>query len=144
PDARGEPTPYVGPLLEALDEHARYGVVLVDKERARIFTVFLGEIEEERAALAAAEVRHKNASGTDHWRSQMHFQRQQDLHVRWHLAHVAELLDDVARTYAFDRLVLAGPVETTAELGRLLPRPLRERVVGTARLPVDVSADEVL
>src|SRR5438105_7958700 len=136
-DARWEPTPYVRPLLEALDEHAGYGVVLVDKERARVFTVFLGEIREEGEALAAAEVRHKNASGTDHLRSQMNFQRQDDVHVRWHLAQVADLLDDVARAHGFDRLVIAGPVEATSELGRLLPQPLRERVVGTVRLPID-------
>lgn len=141
---RWEPTPYVRPLLEAFDDHERYGVVVVDKEHARIFTVFLGEIEEEREALAAAEVRHKDASGTDHWRSQMHFQRQDDMHVRWHLAQVAALLDDVARMHAFDRLVLAGPIEATSELGRLLSRPLADRVVATVRLPVDTPADEIL
>jgi peptide subunit release factor 1 (eRF1) len=143
-DVRWDPTPYVRPLLEVLDANERYGVVLVDKERARLFTVFLGEIEEEREALAAAEVRHKQASGTDHWRSQMHFQRQDEMHVHWHLRQVAELIEDVARVHAFDRLVLAGPVEATSELARLLPRPLGARVVGTLRLPADVPAETVL
>jgi len=143
-DVRWDANPWVRPLVEALDEHERYGVVLADKERARIFTIFLGEIEEEREALAAAEVRHKKASGTDHWRSQMHFQRQDDMHVRWHLRQVAELMEEVARAYAFDRLVLAGPVEATSELADLLPPRLGERVVGTLRLPMDAPADEVL
>src|SRR5207248_5778540 len=97
-DVRWEPTPWVRPLLEALDEHRRYAVVVADKERARVLTVCLGEIEQEHEAIAAAEVRHKNASGTDHWRSQMHFQRQDDMHVRWHLAHVVEVLETVAGT----------------------------------------------
>jgi hypothetical protein len=106
--------------------------------------VFLGEIEEEREALAAAEVRHKKASGTDHWRSQMHFQRQDDMHVRWHLRQVAEVVAAVARERAFDRLVLAGPVQATSELAHLLPRPLAQRLVGTLRLPIDAPPDEVL
>src|SRR5262249_15342001 len=44
----------------------------------------------------------------------------------------------------FDRLVLAGPVEVTSELARLLPHPLDRRVVGTLRLPIDVSGDEMV
>jgi hypothetical protein len=40
-----EPRPDVGLLLELVDEHERYAVVLVDKDQARVFTVFLGEIE---------------------------------------------------------------------------------------------------
>lgn len=143
-DVRYEPAPWVRPLVEVFDEYERYGVIVVDKERARVFTVFLGEIEEERDAFAAAEVRHKNASGTDHLRSQMHFQRQDEMHVRRHLKRVAELTDELARLYAFDRLVLAGPVTATSELHRLLPKRLRGRVVGTLRLPIDARADEVL
>lgn len=143
-DVRWDPAPYVRPLVEALDEYERYGIVLVDKEEARLFTVFLGEIEEERAALAAAEVRHKKASGTDHWRSQMHFQRQDDMHVHHHLRHTAALMEEVARAHGFDRLLLAGPVEATSALARLLPPGLGRRVVGTLRLAVDTPPDEVL
>jgi peptide chain release factor subunit 1 len=144
PDVRWEPTPNVGPLLEAFSAHPRYAVVLADKAQARLLTVALGEIEEEREALAAAEVRHKNASGTDHWRSQMHFQRQDDIHVHWHLRRVCEVLQDLARTRAVDHVVLAGPAEMTAELARLLPRPLADRVAGTLRLPIDASRDRLL
>jgi peptide subunit release factor 1 (eRF1) len=143
-DARWEPQPHVQPLLEAFDEHERYGVILADKGRARIFTVFLGEIEEERDALAAAEVRHKQASGTDHLRSQMQFQRQDDEHVHAHLRDVAAVMDEVARTRHLARLILAGPVEATSELAKCLPRPLAERVVGTMRLAFDVPAAEML
>jgi peptide chain release factor subunit 1 len=143
-DVRWDARPHLRPLLEALDQHPRYGVALVDKERARIFTVFLREIEEAREALAAAEVRHKKSSGTDHLRSQMHFQRQDDMHVRWHVQQVGELLEEVAREQGFDRLVLAGPVEATSELARALPRPLAERVVGTVRIPFAAAADQVL
>ena len=52
--ARWTDTPYLVPLLEILDEHERYGVVLFDKETARLFTVYLGEIEEHADAMAPA------------------------------------------------------------------------------------------
>ena len=40
--------------------------------------------------------------------------------------------------------MLAGPVEVTSELARLLPQALAERVVGTVPLAVEASPDEVL
>jgi len=36
-----EPQPDVAPLLDVLDEHERYAVAVVDKAKARLFTVFL-------------------------------------------------------------------------------------------------------
>ena len=55
-EARYRPDPYLRPLLETLDEHERHGVVLLDRQQARLFSVFLGEIEEHREAFAALDV----------------------------------------------------------------------------------------
>jgi hypothetical protein len=138
------PVPIVRPLLEALDRHRRHAVVLASKERARLLSVFLGEVEEEREAEAEADVHHKRASGTDHVRSQMHFQRQDELHVRWHLRHVVALLDDLARARPIEWLVLCGPSETTNELAGLLPPRLADRVAGMLRLPIDAPPADVV
>src|SRR6185295_693271 len=65
--ARWQETPYVAPMLEVLDEYERYGVVLADKEQARLFTVFIGEIAEHYDAFAPAPVKHFKTTGTDQW-----------------------------------------------------------------------------
>ena len=44
-----EPRPDVAPLLRIMDEYERYAVALVDKTCARLFSVFMGEIEESDA-----------------------------------------------------------------------------------------------
>src|SRR5262249_41988055 len=98
-----------------LDKHERYAVVLVDEVRARVFTVFLGEIEEMR-----------------------------ETHVHRHLRRAVALLEDVLRQRACARLVLGGPVEVTSALARLLPPRLAERVVGTLRLPIEAPTDEIV
>jgi peptide chain release factor subunit 1 len=136
--------PYVRPLIEILDEHERYGLVLTDREHARLFTVFVGEIEEHREAFAKADVTHIKTSGTDHLRSQMNIQRKADEHAHWHLKRVATLMSRFARVYEFDRLILAGTVEATSELGGLLPKALRTRVVRELSLPVEASEKQVL
>ncbi len=144
PEARYRPDAYLRPLLETLDEHERYGVVLLDRQQAGLFTVFLGEIEEHREAFAPLDVRSTRTTGTDHLFSEKRFHRRADEHAHLHIKNVASLLRRQQHAIGFDRLVIAGPVEATAELQRLLPRPLLDRVVATLKLPVDTRAPDLL
>jgi len=43
-----EALPHITPLLDMLEEHGRYGIGIVDREQARLLTVHLGAIEEDR------------------------------------------------------------------------------------------------
>jgi peptide subunit release factor 1 (eRF1) len=131
-----ELTPDVAPLLEVADEYERYAVALVAMNRARLFTVFMGAIEESDA-LKDDEVPSRHAQGGV---SQSHFQRHHDLHVLWHLKRVAGRLAALFRRRPFDRLILAGPEEVTSELRPLLPDPLARRVA--AVVPLEMSANE--
>lgn len=136
--------PYVRPLLELIDEHERYGVVLTDREHARLFSIFLGEIQEHKEVFAKAEVTHIKTAGMDHLRSQMNIQRKADLHARWHLKEVAQMMPRLAGGLDFDRLILAGTVEASSELEGLLPKALRARVVRKIALPVEANSAVVL
>lgn len=129
-------TPDVAPLLEVADEYERYAVALVAMNRARLFTVFMGAIEESDA-LKDNEVPSKHHQGG---LSQSHFQRHHDLHVLWHLKRVAGRLAALFRRRPFDRLILAGPEEVTSELRPLLPDALARRVA--AVVPLETSANE--
>ncbi|MGH9338261.1 MAG: hypothetical protein ACRD1R_01390 [Acidobacteriota bacterium] len=136
--------PFVRPLAEAIDEYERYGVILIDRAQARLFTVFLGQIEEHREAFAEADVHQFDATGKDNTRSQMQMQRKQDIHALWHLKSVTRMSDKLAEGYSYDRLVLAGTPEATAELQRLLPERLSRRLVGTVPLSIDATEQQIL
>ncbi len=136
-------TPFYQPLVEALDEYERYGVVLVDKERARLFTVSLGEIEEHEEVFDEVPRRTVTTS-TDRLWSQKNLQRHHDQHVHSHVKHVAEKLSELAAQYRFDRLILGGTVEAVSDLQRVLPKALRSRVVGTLSLPVAAALSDIL
>jgi peptide chain release factor subunit 1 len=142
--ARWSDTAYIAPLLEILDEYERYGVILVDKAHARLFSVYIGEIEEHFDALAPAPVRLIRTTGTDHILSERRFQSKAEMHVHWHLKHIAELLDKLVDQYGFDRLLLGGPVEATTALQQLLSKRVRSRVVERLSLPIKASVAEVL
>lgn len=142
--ARWEETPYVRPLVELMDEYERYCVALADRERARLFTIYLGEIEEHREMEASADVRHIKSSGLDHLRSQMNIERKADEHAHWHFKHIVEWLSWLARKYEFDRLVLAGTDEATSHISALLPTRLQPRVVRRMNMPLNVRDAYVL
>ncbi len=134
----------VRPLLEALDEYERFGVILSDRGRARIFTVHLGEIEEHHGLVAAADVRHVKATSADHLRSQMQWQRKSHEHAMSHAKRVAESMSQLHDSQAFDRLVLAGPVEARTEVQECLPKRLQRKVVGSIAMPLDATPEQVL
>jgi peptide chain release factor subunit 1 len=142
--ARWSETPYLLPLLKVFDEYERYGVVLTDRERARLFTVFIGAIEEHHEALAPAAVSRPKTTGTDHMLSENRFQSKADMHAHWHLKRVAALVDKFVDGYGYDRLLLAGPVEATSELYHLLSKRSRNRVVRKIALPVTSNLRDVL
>jgi len=133
------PRPYLRPLLDVLDEYERYVVALVDKEKARLFMVYLGEIVEQEFVEDLVPGKHEQGG----W-SQANYQRHHAAHVFWHLRRVAEELSALLWRKPFDRLVLAGPPEATAELRRLLPRRLRERLAGTFPAEIFAPPSEIL
>jgi peptide subunit release factor 1 (eRF1) len=101
-----------------------------------LFTVFMGAIEESDALKDDLVPSRHDKGGI----SQSHFQHHHDLHVLWHLKRVAERLAELFRQRPFDRLILAGPAEVTAELRPLLPDALARRVA--AVVPLEPTANE--
>jgi len=143
-EARWGETLYLRPLLETLDEYERYGVILTDRAKARLFTVHLGKIVEHDQSFAPGDVKIFKAPGRDHIRSDMRFQRKADQYAYLHLKRVAELAVELAERHAFDRLMLAGPVETTGRLQQLLPKQWQSRIVASLDLPVESDQQTVL
>jgi peptide chain release factor subunit 1 len=125
--------PHLAPLLDVIDEYERYAVAVVDKEKARLLTVYMGEIEESDAFKDFVPGKHDQGGP-----AQARYQRHHETHVLWHLKHVVATLEDMLSRRAFDRLILGGPEEATSELSELLPERLAERLVSV--IPVDSAA----
>jgi peptide subunit release factor 1 (eRF1) len=133
------------PLANALDQFERYGVVLVDRNNVRLFTVFLGEVEElVRKGFGPNKVRHIKTVGTDHIASASAVQRKADEQIRLNLRHVTKEVDSLVQTKQINRLVLAGTPEITTELRDQLPKRLSVRVIGAVDVAMDVPPADVL
>jgi len=146
PQARWDRELFLQPLINACKEFENYGIILADRNNVRLFTVFLGHIEEHvREGFGRRRVRHIKRVGMDHIGSSSQVQRKADEQVRQNLKHVVKLTDWLVRTFKLDRLILAGTPEITAELRSLLPKRLEMRIMGTVDVgmgapPIDVFA----
>jgi len=132
--------PYIRPLTMLLDEFDRYCVVVVDSRKARIFSLYLGEIEESPDVFLEDNVpdgvRVKQSmtiggGGTVHGGiGDKRIERHTQDHVHRHLKHVADKTLAFFRKQRFNRLILGGPSDKT--LPRLkdhLHSYLKERLV---------------
>ncbi len=133
---------FLRPVVEAMNEHERYGVVLTDKQRARLFTLYMGELV-EHSDLLSPTTRKTSTTGTDRWWSQKRFQRHHDEEVAAHARRVVEALAELALRAPFDRLIIAGPTEAAAQVARVLPRRLHGKLAETVPMSVTASHREV-
>ncbi|MCP4899029.1 MAG: hypothetical protein GY906_18825 [bacterium] len=134
---------FLRPIVEAMDEHERYGVVLADTQRARLFTVQLGELVEHED-LVSETAQKTRAHGTDQWRAQSRQDRHHDEKAALHAKRAIDALHDLSLKAPFDRLIVAGPRKAASQIVRLLPRRLQGKLVETISLPVNAPSRTVL
>ncbi len=134
---------FLRPIVEAMDEHERYGVVLTDTKRARLFTVYVGEITEHEDLFSETSQRTRSL-GADQMRSQKRRDRRHDEEVASHAKKVIDAIHDLALQAPFDRLIVAGTPKATSQLIRLLPKRLRGKLVETVGMSVGASQKDVL
>jgi len=134
--------PDVEPLQVLLDDDERVAVLLLDTERARLFTIYLGVIESQQSF--EDYVPAKQAGGGWFALGQTRAARHREDHVLRHVKRVLAALMSTRRDQPFDRLLVAGPDEALAVLRHHLPRPLRARLAGTLSLELFASDAAVL
>ncbi|MGZ3559029.1 MAG: baeRF10 domain-containing protein [Thermodesulfobacteriota bacterium] len=133
---------YIRPLVRILDEFRRVCTLLIDRTRARIFEIFLGEIEEQTEILndVPSKVREAGWYGLSERRIERHVED----HLHNHLKKVADLTFDHFRKRRFDWLLLGGHLEVLPEMETTLHSYLRGRLKRTFRMDLESNLKEVL
>lgn len=135
--------PWVRPLLELVEGHDRLAVVLIDKQRARIFAGDTGEIEQQLEILSDVPNRH-STTGSDHIMSQGQMERDHDNHVQSHAKRTADELSSLIERLKLEKVVIGGPVEATSVFIGSLPKRIQQMVIGTISAPVEAGTDRVI
>ncbi len=134
--------PAIAPLAQVLEQYHHHGVLLLDREHARILSVYLGTLLDE------VEIRsdpfpapHDVQPGGY---SQKRFQRRKEEETKHFFREFAKEVEEFVRRYKPDDLVILGTEENVAKFREFLPERLREMVTFTGPMGVDEPASEVL
>ncbi len=139
--------PYFKPLADLLDAYGGYGVVLVDKQGARLFLFHLGELVEQEGFLGE-NIRHSKSGGASSVPGR-----------RGGVAGQTRYADEVtdrnskamveAAVHFFEqnrvrRILIGGTEENTARFRHHLPKAWQSLVIGTFPIEMNARAAEVL
>ena len=139
--------PAVKPLAGALDAFGGYGVVLVDKQGARLFHFHLGELREQDGVVGETvkHTKHGGASAVPGRRGgtagQTHYE--DELVER----NMKENVDFTVRFFEENhvrRILIGGSEDNVAQFRSLLPKAWQSLIVGTFPMSMTASHLEVL
>ncbi|WP_026234561.1 VLRF1 family aeRF1-type release factor [Calidithermus timidus] len=157
--------PYLTPLIYALDEYERYAVVLVDREKWRLFELHMGRVEELEGAFRAVAAnewrdlgedataaggrsagpgavgyvgRASGGSGKDHFNERM-----SEWTERFY-REMAQRLAEVMKARGIGRLILMGPDPDTKNFAAHLPDGLPEPYILPSMPHSRVGPGEIL
>jgi peptide chain release factor subunit 1 len=130
--------PYTRPLVRFFDENEKHFIAMVDRKKARLFSMYAGILNERKEVYDEVQGRHKKGG----W-SQARFQRHVDDQATKHLQNVSALLYDVYKAEKFDHLILGGPQESRTIFKNILHSSLQKNIVGEVDLGIDESFVEI-
>jgi rRNA maturation endonuclease Nob1 len=138
---------YVKPLVSLLDNYGGYGVVLVDKQGARLFSFHLGELREQEGILGES-IRHTKrggASAKTGVRGGVTGQTNyEDELAGRNMREVAEFAGRFFSENNVRRILIGGTEENIALLRSQLQKTWQSLIVGTFPMSMSASNLEVL
>jgi peptide chain release factor subunit 1 len=134
--------PAVGQLESVVQGHARIGVLLADRQRARILVFDLGELTEQTDRFEELP-RDIDERGDKERGSYDRDQQHVDELATQHLRHAAQAAFEVFQRSGFEFLTIGAPDPIARELESMLHPYLRERLAGRIGVPVTASMDDI-
>jgi peptide chain release factor subunit 1 len=138
-------TPHVRPLESVLAAYERFAVVLVDRQRARLFRFELGGLTEHTEVFDAVPRAAAGETGGHPGQGSRGaaVQRHTDELAHRHLKHAAEVTFAELKERPVDHLILGGPHEVVVEFEGMLHPWLRERVADRLAISATAGVDDV-
>lgn len=131
--------PAVGQLESVLEEYERIGVLLADRQRARMFVFELGELTESSELFEELPRDYDSRGERERGDTQPHVEALTQQHLR----HAADVAWSAFQQCRFEHLAIGAPDEIASALESLLHPYLKQRLSGRVTLAVGASLDDV-
>jgi len=139
--------PHVKPLVDLLDSYGGYGVVLIDKQSARLFNFHMGELREETDILGETIRRTKRGGGSQALGRRGGTAGQTDYVdevADRNMRDVADMASQFFREREIRRIIIGGSEDNVAQFRSLLPKTWQSLVVGTFPISMTASHNDIL
>jgi peptide chain release factor subunit 1 len=122
-------TPWIGPMLAVLDQYPRCCALVVDRNLAHVWELYLGEMR-DAGRLGGYSPRSSGYAGW-HGLAEHRVRNRADELTRRHFREVAASLDRLFRADRYDVLAVGGHEYELPGFLDFLPQALRQRMAGT-------------
>jgi peptide chain release factor subunit 1 len=139
--------PHVKPLADLLDSYGGYGVVLVDKQGARLFSFHLGELQEQEGVMGESVRRTKRGGGSQSPGRRGGSTGQTNYVGEVTDRNIKEAVDFSIHFFAeknVRRILIGGTEDTIAQFRNQLPKAWQSLIVGTFPISMTASHNDVL
>lgn len=135
---------YVHPYIKNLRRYPRYAVVFLERDRAKIFEYFWGEVENETAEIRTQVPQRMNAARVD-WKglSEKRIQGHIEVHIDRHLKKVAGAVERYMHKNEISHLIIGSRRELIERFKEHLPTAVRKKVAGSYLVRADQSLDRI-
>ncbi len=137
----------VKPLADIFDMYGGYGVILVDRQGARVFHFHLGELVEQEGVLGTL-VKHTKRGGASSiagqrggTAGQTHYE---DEVVERNMKEIAAFATHFFEEKHIRRILIGGTEDTVSQFRLLLPKTWQSLIIGTFPMSMTSSHAEVL
>ena len=132
-------SPFLLPLARLRDDYEDYGLLLLDSQEARLFTIRSRLLQERSQSSIDLMNKHKKGG----W-SQMRYNRLRKGAIKSFLAEVVEDLLHLEGLENMRGLVIAGPAEAKIEIMEMLPFQIKEKVLGLQDASMGAAPAELI
>ena len=136
-------SPYVKPIIDATDKYKKYLVIVIDREKAKLLTVHLGQMEEQ-LEIKGLEVPQRVKHGDDTWDAQNKIFRHIEDHLNRYLKMVAQKVSDFAKGKNINFILLGGHKELLPKMKTYLLYPYNKMVIGEFVTELNIPLNNIL
>jgi hypothetical protein len=138
-------SPYLLPIVEALDKHSMYLVMLVDREKVRMFTVEQGEMVDHSDYKTGHIPQVAKSTGRDYGlgRSDINH-RHNEVTLRRHIKLTAEKVASFTKNQNIRFVILGGHSEIFKKVSSSLPTNLRNKILDRFVTEINIPLNELM
>jgi hypothetical protein len=137
-------SPIIKPIVDALPRYSMYLVLLVDREKVRMFTVEQGELVDHSDYVGGYVPHHAKSTGREPIGGDDAVFRHNETLLKRHVALVAKTVVEFTKTQDVHFVIIGGHSEIFKKVAASLPVSIRNKIVNSFVTEINIPLNEIL